>query len=65
MSVADALAWRLHASLACLKLKLQRLRLQSTSHTEANTKMDVSVTGMLNEDGIHIDMDHLKKGEVK
>ncbi|KAH0538173.1 hypothetical protein FGG08_005231 [Glutinoglossum americanum] len=26
--------------------------------------MDMRKTGMLNEDGIHIDMDHLKKGEV-
>ncbi|KAI4131072.1 MAG: hypothetical protein LQ338_001393 [Usnochroma carphineum] len=27
--------------------------------------MEMPATGMLNEDGIHIDMDHLKKGEVK
>ncbi|KAF9870615.1 proteasome A-type and B-type [Colletotrichum karsti] len=27
-------------------------------------KMDFTTTGMLNEDGIHVDMDRLKKGEV-
>lgn len=26
--------------------------------------MEMPVTGMLNEDGIHVDMNHLKKGEV-